>query len=151
MQPDEIKSYLKLKFPEIREEENSGALVVKKESLLKVAACLKDSNGLSFDNLHCIAAVDKREGIELVYIFHSLSKRKLLILKVSLSKDDLNVGTLTHLWKSADWFEREVYDLFGINFTGHPDLRRILNPDDWEGFPLRKDYSHPEFIKKPEY
>lgn len=148
---DEVKSYLRLKFSEISEEENSGALVVKKESLLKLSACLKDNKGLSFDSLHCLSAVDKKESMELVYIFHSLAHRRMLTVKVQLSKDDLNVDTLTHLWKSADWFEREAYDLFGINFIGHPDLRRILNPEDWPGFPLRKDYAHPQLIKKPEF
>lgn len=151
MQLNELKSYLRLKFPEISEEEASQALVVEKESLLKLCACLKENNAASFDNLHCVAAVDKKEGMELVYFFYSLAKRLMLIVKVPLGRDDLTVESLSSLWKSADWFEREIYDLFGITFLNHLDLRRILNPDGWKGFPLRKDYACPEFIKKPEY
>ena len=64
--------------------------------------------------------------------------------------DDLTVESLAHLWKSADWLERETYDFYGIKFLNHPDLRRIMNPDSWTDFPLRKDFARADFIKKPQ-
>lgn len=129
MQPDEI-------------------LVVQKDSLLETARNLKNGP-LSFDNLHCITAIDRLEKIELVYTLYSLRKHHGIALKINLTYDDLKIPSLTGLWKSANWLEREVYDLFGVIFSDHPDLRRILNPYDWKGYPLRKDYTHPEFIAKP--
>ncbi len=129
MQPDEI-------------------LVVQKDSLLETARNLKNGP-LSFDNLHCITAIDRLEKIEMIYILYSISKRHALTLKVYLSPEDLNIASLASMWKSANWLERETYDMFGVNFSGHPDMRRILNPYDWKGYPLRKDYTNPELIAKP--
>lgn len=123
-------------------------LVVRKDSLLETARNLKNGP-LSFDNLHCITAIDRIEKIELVYILYSLLKRRALTMKVYLSPEDLNIASLASIWRSADWLERETYDMFGVNFSGHPDMRRILNPYDWKGYPLRKDYTHPELIPKP--
>ncbi len=123
-------------------------LVVPKDSLLETARNLKNGP-LSFDNLHCITAIDRIDKIELVYILYSLLKHRALTMKVYLSPDDLNIASLASIWRSADWLERETYDMFGVNFSGHPDMRRILNPYDWKGYPLRKDYTHPEFILKP--
>lgn len=115
--------------------------VVPQEQLLEAVGSLKSSE-LSFDNLHCLTAVDRKDKIELVYIFYSFKTRQQIILKVFLSPDKPEIESLTKFYKSADWFEREVYDLFGVKFLNHPNLRRILNPDDWSGYPLRKDYSH---------
>lgn len=129
MQPDEI-------------------LVVPKDSLLETARNLKNGP-LAFDNLHCITAIDRRENVELVYTLYSIREHRSLTLKVYLTYNDLNITSLTGFWKSANWLEREVYDLFGVVFLDHPDLRRILNPYDWKEYPLRKSYSSPEFITKP--
>ena len=107
--------------------------------------------GEGFDNLHCITAVDKKENIELIYIFYSMDRRARMILKTTLALNDLTVESLANIWRSADWLEREVYDLFGVRFLNHPDLKRILNPDDWDVHPLRKDFSRPDFIKKSQY
>ena len=74
----------------------------------------------------------------------------MLTLKVFLSLDDPTVETLSGLWKSADWLEREVFDLFGVKFLNHPDLRRILNPDEWTDYPLRKNFDRPDFHRLPE-
>ena len=74
----------------------------------------------------------------------------MLTLKVFVPLDDLTVESLAGLWRSADWLERETYDLFGIKFLHHPDLRRILNPEEWDYYPLRKNFTHPEFFPKPE-
>lgn len=148
MQRDKILQQIKLKFPQASEEELSKAILVPKELLLEVAGYLK-SGEFAFDNLHCLTAIDRIERLELVFIFYSLKMRQQIILKIYLSPDGLEVESLTGFYRSADWFEREVYDLFGVRFLHHPNLRRILNPDDWKGFPLRKDYSHPDLVKKP--
>lgn len=118
--------------------EETTSAIIPKNKLLETARSLREG-ALAFDDLHCITAVDRKDKIELVYLFHSMKRRRMLTLKVELALDDLKVESLTALWKSADWFEREVYDLFGVHFLNHPDLRRILNPYDWAGYPLRKD------------
>lgn len=148
MLQNEISAAIKAKFPEAQEEAGTGAVVIPKDALLKVAQYLRNE-GLSFDNLHCVTAIDRKEKIEVVYIFYSLLKRHGLTLKVYLSPEDLNIASLASIWRSADWLERETYDMFGVVFSGHPDMRRILNPYDWEGYPLRKGYTHPELIPKP--
>jgi NADH-quinone oxidoreductase subunit C len=148
MRPDEISVVIKARFPQVKEEAGTNGIIVPKESLLEVAQYLKNPP-LVFDNLHCITAVDRKEKMELVYILYSIRERHGVTLKVYLTLEDLNVASLSAIWKSANWLEREVYDLFGIIFSDHPDLRRILNPYDWKGYPLRKDYSNPELIAKP--
>ena len=80
-----------------------------------------------------------------------MDKHDCVILKTRLVLNDLTVESLAKIWKSADWLEREVYDLFGVKFLNHPDLKRILNPDDWDVHPLRKDFSRPDIIKKLRY
>jgi NADH-quinone oxidoreductase subunit C len=148
MRPDEILAVIKAKFPQVKEEAGTNHVIIPKESLLEVSQYLKNPP-LAFDNLHCITAIDRKEKIELVYILYSIGEHHGVKLKVYLTSEDLNVASLSRLWKSANWLEREVYDLFGVIFSGHPDLRRILNPYDWQGYPLRKDYSNPQFIAKP--
>lgn len=150
MAQNEIFEHIKEKFPAIALEDLTEAIIVPKAVFLEVAAYLKSGQFL-FDNLHCVTAIDRKERIELVYVFCSLKSRRQVILKIYLPLGDLEVESLTNLYRSADWFEREAYDMFGVGFLNHPDLRRILNPYDWEGFPLRKDYSHPDTIKKPRY
>lgn len=150
MEQSEIFASLSLKFPQAIYEELTQAVIVPKDSLLDVASYLK-SGELAFNNLHCLTAADRKDRLELIYIFFSLKGRCQVILKVYLSLDNLEVESLTKFYRSADWFEREVYDLFGVKFLNHPDLARILNPDDWKGYPLRKDYRHPDIIKKPQY
>ncbi len=119
---------------------------IPKEALLETARRLLSEG---FTNLHCITAVDKIQYMELIYIFYFMDKHACVILKTRLALNDLTVESLANIWRSADWLEREVYDLFGVKFLNHPDLKRILNPDDWDVHPLRKDFSRPDIIKKP--
>jgi len=149
VQPSEILDLIKAKFADVSVEEQTKALVVPREKLLGVAEFLKGGE-LAFDRLDCLTAVDRGDKIELVYIFLSMTKRCSIWLKVFLPMDNLKIESLSSLWRSADWFEREVYDLFGVQFLNHPDLRRILNPDSWTVHPLRKDFTSPDFIKKPQ-
>jgi NADH-quinone oxidoreductase subunit C len=96
-----------------------------------------------FIRLSSVTAVDRYPSeprFEVVYHLHSIERNERLRLKCRLRSDEPVMETVTSVWRSANWYEREVFDLFGIRFTGHPDLRRIMMPDDWEGHPLRKDY-----------
>ncbi len=130
-------------------EQQPSAVVIKRESLLPVAAFLKDTE-LSFANLHCVTAVDRKDKIEMVYHLYSFLHRWMLTLKVFLPNDDLTIESLCGLWRSADWLERETFDLFGVKFLHHPDLRRIMNPDEWTDYPLRKNFDRPDFIRLPQ-
>jgi NADH-quinone oxidoreductase subunit C len=118
---------------------------VKPERLLEVARTLRDHPSLQFDFLESITAVDwpKTNQIEVVYHLFSYALRHSFVLKVTLGRDAPTVPSLISLWDSADWLEREQYDLLGVVFEGHPDLRRLLLPEDWQGHPLRKDYQQP--------
>src|SRR5258708_30043308 len=107
------------------------------------ARALRDRPDLVFALLVELTAVDywpREPRFELVYLLVSLGHRRRLRLKVRLHGDDAHVATASDVWPAADWLEREVWDLFGIVFDGHPDPRRLLMPEDWEGHPLRKDY-----------
>jgi NADH-quinone oxidoreductase subunit C len=117
-------------------------LPVKAARLVEVCTYLKSTADLDFDLCEDLTAVDwpKRNVIEVVIHLLSLKHRHAVKLKVEADRANPVVPSLTGVWKGTDWFEREVYDLFGVTFTGHPDLRRIMLPDDWVGHPLRKDY-----------
>ncbi len=118
-------------------------VVVPRDRLVETARVLRDEPGLLFQVLTEVTAVDWWPAEpRFVVVYHLLSPRHLhlLRLKVKLSKNDPHVSTVSEVWPSANWLEREVWDLFGVVFEGHPDLRRLMMPDDWEGHPLRKDY-----------
>ena len=118
-------------------------IYVSREDLPAIARTLKDRSGLAFNLLAEITAVDfwpREPRFELVYILVSIPNRLRLRMKVRLSGADPHVATMSGVWPAANWLEREVWDLFGISFDGHPDPRRLLMPEDWEGYPLRKDY-----------
>ena len=139
---------LREKFPEAVVEEQKTAVVVKKEQLLAIAQFLK--NDLSFESCHCVSGVDRTDKFEVVYHLYSFRNHFMLSLKVFLSVEDPTVESLSGLWKSANWLERETYDFFGIKFLNHPDLRRILNPDEWTDWPLRKNFDRPDFFRLPQ-
>jgi NADH-quinone oxidoreductase subunit C len=118
-------------------------IYARREDLLPVARALRDRPDLRYVFLAELTAVDyqpREPRFELVYLLVSLEHRHRLRLKVRLQGDDARVQTVSGVWRAANWLEREVWDLFGIVFDGHPDPRRLLMPEDWEGFPLRKDY-----------
>jgi NADH-quinone oxidoreductase subunit C len=111
------------------------------ESLLDACHFLK--RHLRFERLSTVTAVDRypsQPRFEVVYHLQSIARKERLRLKCRLSGEQPEIDSATAVWRSANWFEREVFDLFGIRFRNHPDLRRIMMPDGWEGHPLRKDY-----------
>jgi NADH-quinone oxidoreductase subunit C len=135
-------------FPEAVTEKTDGWLVVNKDHWLSLAGALKNGP-LAFTSLHSITAVDRRDAVHIVYHLYSFEQQFMATFKVILPEGGLNIDSLTPLWEGANWLEREVYDLFGVRFIGHPDLRRILNPDEWTEHPLRKDFKRDGFIPRP--
>ena len=128
---------------EVIEFRGETTVVVPREHLLRAAEYLSSEPSLRFSFLSDITTLDRfplEPRFELNYHLLSLDRRERLRLKVCLGGNDPVVRTVIPVWPTANWHERENFDLFGIRFEGHPDLRRILMPDDWEGFPLRKDY-----------
>lgn len=127
------------------------ALLIHPDFLVETCLLLRDHGDYYFDFLSNITAVDyhPENYFEVVYHLASIPYQAQLTLKVRLDNDRSpdrlpEVPSVSSAWKTADWHEREAFDLMGIYFKGHPDLRRILMPDDWQGFPLRKDYEDPE-------
>jgi NADH-quinone oxidoreductase subunit C len=150
MKAPEIQARLEAKFTgKIREaklEVVDPFLVVDKDAIVSMGTFLKDDPELAFDILHCLSAVDylKEERIEIVYHLTSLKHRHWIVLKVFLPRVDPKMPTVENVWPTANWHEREAWDLYGVVFEGHSDFRRILLPEDWAGHPLRKDWVWPE-------
>jgi len=118
-------------------------IYVDRSSIREACAVLRDDAECAFNFLSDVTCVDwypSEPRFEVVYHLLSISNKERVRLKVRLDSDSPAVESLTSVWPGANYFEREVFDLFGIRFTGHPYLRRILMPEDWEGHPLRKDY-----------
>lgn len=147
MEEKEILKELTKKFPEKILEASSPygdeTILIQKDALPKIMNFLK---GKPYDyamllDLTCVDYLGAGEPrFEMVYHVYSLSRKSRLRIKAKLDSGDLNVDSLTSLWKNANWLEREVFDLFGVNFNGHPDMRRIFMYEGFEGHPLRKDY-----------
>jgi NADH-quinone oxidoreductase subunit C len=119
-------------------------IIILREHIVDACAFFKASPGLEFNLLADLCGADRgpeeEPRFEVNYHLFSTTKYHRLRLKVLLNEDDPHVPTVTGVWRTANWHERETYDLFGVIFDGHPDLRRILLPDDWEGYALRKDF-----------
>jgi len=128
---------------EVIEFRGETTLVIPRKVLSQVATRCREDEKLRFNLLTDATCVDRfplEPRFELQYHLVSIPKKNKLRLRVKLSGDDPVVDSLVPVWPGANWLEREIFDLMGIRFTGHPDLRRILLPDDWEGHPLRKDF-----------
>jgi NADH-quinone oxidoreductase subunit C len=129
--------------------------VIKADAWPAVADYLRDDEAMGFDLLRCITAIDLVADNQLAAVYDLLATqpgpaagdlwklKAAFAITIKVDRDDPRIPSVAHVWPTADWHEREAYDMMGIVFEGHPDLRRILCPDDWEGFPLRKDYVFP--------
>jgi NADH-quinone oxidoreductase subunit C len=157
LSPTNIHDKLKARFGDAILEFKPDAVVdawikVAPEKILDVCLFARDEESLKFDAVMCLSGVDYKNELGVVYHLHSMTHDHKIVLKVILPKEKPHVPSVQGVWKTANWHEREAYDMMGIIFDGHPDFRRILCPDDWEGYPLRKDYKVPEFyngIKVP--
>jgi NADH-quinone oxidoreductase subunit C len=148
---DKVRSFLKSSFEDaiIKEDNFRGQLsfYIKPEALVPICTALIQHEELDVKFLSDITSLDslghpeeENGRFEVVYNLYSLSHRFRFFLKVRLPGDNPRIDTVTHLWQGANWLEREVYDMMGIYFEGHPDLSKILTPDELEGHPLRKDF-----------
>ncbi len=153
-QASEILQTLQEQFPDQILKSSQECLqpfvVVAPAAVAEICAFLKNDPGLAFDTLMCLSGVDYKgsktepERLEVVYHLFSMRDRHKMVLKVELPREDAALPTVETVWAIANWHEREVYDMYGIHFDGHSDLRRILCPDDWVDYPLRKDYVQPQ-------
>lgn len=142
--------------PTVDTEASPKAIKINKDDLVAVCSTLIQHPATYFDMLSCITAIDNGVAaatFEIAYNLYSIPYNLHLMLKITLPRDNAEVNSIGTIWKTAEWHEREAFDMYGINFIGHPDLRRILMPADWEGHPLRKDYKHQEYYRnvKVEY
>ncbi len=148
MEPIAIAELIKERFPEdvkdIMEFRGQVSVIVKKENIKDIMRYLHDTPELYFDFLEDLCGVDylgrKDIRFEVVYHLYSMKHRHMIRIKAEVSEEDPTIDSVVDIWAGANWHERECYDMYGIKFNGHPDLRRILMPEDWEGYPLRKDY-----------
>jgi len=127
-------------WPQSIVESNPEWIVISPESLFQVAQFLKTAPGLEFDYLTCITGVDYLDYLEVVYHLTSIMHKHSAVLKVKCSRENPQVPSVVSLWRGADYQEREIYDLLGITFVGHPNLKRIFLWEGFQGHPLRRDY-----------
>ncbi len=166
---EEIFQILKNNFPESELSLKTDIpleqiIIVPPFDVDKISLFLRDNSELQFDSLMCLSGVDDFNGqkqkddsgnevmqggtLSVYYHLESTTFRHKLVLKTSTSREQPEVVSVSEIWQAANWHEREAFDMFGIKFINHPDLRRILMPYDWEyGYPLRKDYQNPEFYQ----
>lgn len=154
---EEIKNKIISKFGEAviiaeQTDQLQASLSIALSSIKDVCLFLRDEPELYFDYLNCLSGVDystEKSELSVVYHLSSIPYRHQLVLKVNVPFERGSstlpvVPSVSEVWRSADWHEREAFDMYGINFSGHSDMRRILCPDDWKGYPLRKDYEPAE-------
>jgi NADH-quinone oxidoreductase subunit C len=154
LEPAEIAEKIKEQFPdqvlEVVEFRNLVSVIVKRGMVFSILKHLHDEPHLLFDHLQDLTAVDylKKKDVRFEVVYNLISTRfwHRIRIRAQVPDDDPKISSVVPIWAGANWHERECYDMFGIEFIGHPDMRRILLPEDWEGYPLRKDYP----LKGPE-
>ena len=148
LNPKDIAEKIKEQFPdqviEVAEFRDQVSVIVKRDQIVPILKYLHDDPLLSFDHLQDLTAVDylKKKDVrfEVVCNLYSTRYRHHIRIRAQVPESDPKINSVVPIWAGANWHERECFDMFGIVFTEHPDLRRILMPEDWEGYPLRKDY-----------
>lgn len=151
MQFDQLTSLLETNFPKavlgFNAESNPGTIQIEASQLMNVCEYLHSNEQTYFDSLSNLSGIDngqEESTMEVMYNLYSIPFDIHLMVQVKLDRNSPQVASVANIWRAADWHEREAYDLLGIRFLDHPDLRRILLPEDWEGHPLRKDYEEQE-------
>jgi NADH-quinone oxidoreductase subunit C len=150
LEPRDLFEALKGKFGDaVVELQSEGFrpafVVVTPAGLPEVARFLRDDPEMKFDSLMSLSGVDYKDKFAVAYHLHSLEKKHAIGIKVFLPRENPSLPSVDAVWPAANFMERETFDLYGIDFTGSKDLRRILLPEDWVGYPLRKDYKYPDF------
>ena len=143
-----VSDILVVKFPGVvilPEEPHNDYIQIQPEQWKNVAQFLKDDSKFKFDSCQCITGIDLglEQDLEVRYNFHSMKLKHKIEIRIAVGRKKPSIPSVEQVWRIADWFEREVYDMYGIRFKGHRDLRRMLLPEDWKGWPLRKDYKTP--------
>ncbi len=130
-------------------DDEAAHILIVADKWLEVAQTLRHDDELNFDSMMCITGLDKGpdDVLWVAYNLHSMELLHKLEVRIEVPRDKTQIPSVANIWRTADWHEREAYDLIGIEFTAHPDFRRILLPDDWIGYPLRKDYIAPDYYK----
>ena len=142
MSPDELAGSLRDRFDDVLVARGEVTVTMDRDALIEGLTSLRDDDGLRFTFLADVSCTDwpgRDPRIWMAYHLYSPERNQRVRVKVGLPQDDLRVASATSVFPAADWHEREVFDFFGVTFDGHPDLRRILMPDEWVGYPLRKD------------
>jgi len=155
MTADELKQYIASKFSGTMTPLDTGRFdplyEISAGNLLQVARGLRDDENLKFDFLCNIGATDTREKFEIVYSVTSVEKKHRLDFKLVMEYSGAEIESVQEIWPAANWYEREMWELFGINIRNHGNLKRFLLPDDWDqGNPMRKDWDAPDFVRLPE-
>jgi NADH-quinone oxidoreductase subunit C len=152
MKPEELIESINKSLPgiikETNQEDSPVSIKVDAKDIRKICQYLRDQEDFYFDQCSCVTGIDNGPEVgsmEIVYNLYSIVYDHHLMIKLELDRSNPQVDTISDIWKTADWLERETYDLLGIDFKDHPDQRRILLPKDWEGHPLRKDYKLQEY------
>lgn len=147
MTPQEIAALLTgsfgAKIVESKPEAMNPWSAVDPASILEVCRFTASDGRLRFDHLELLGGADYKDRIEVIYVLYSMGLHHRYSLKCRLPREAPKLASVETVWRVANWHEREAFDMYGIVFEGHSDLRRILCPDDWEGYPLRKDYKFP--------
>ncbi len=159
MEPLQIAEKIKEKFPGevlgVTEFRGQVSVHLKKEKLLDICRWLHDDPETDMDYLRDLCGVDylgrKAPRYEVVYHLYSIKEGHMLRLRAQVPEGDTKIDSVVPVWVGANWHERECFDMYGISFNGHPDLRRILMPEDWEGHPLRKNYPVQGFTGEKEW
>ena len=156
MTNDEMKTKIEADFKDkiqsvVVSAQKEVIVLAKAESYIPLCRDLKAKSDYDFQHLSCLTAVDYPKDNKITVVCHLWSYRKChqLTLKVDVDRANPRISTVETVWKAANWFEREVFDLYGVLFEGHSDLRRIMMPEDYTKYPLRKDFTDDGFIIKP--
>jgi len=138
---------LEKKFPgSLDTEDVNGHIQMKGEQWYEAAQYLRDNPDFLFDSLQCVTGYDygTSEDLEVRYNLHSMTHHHAIEIRIKIDRNDSKIPSVEQVWRIGDWFERETYDMYGIEFVGHSNMTRILCPEDWAGWPLRKDYETQE-------